>query len=141
MTDTKCRYQLSSAEIVCEEFDDEMVALNLASGEYFALNRSASFLMTRLIKGHSAGDLSAIHPQAFSVEECIQFVETLVARGLIAVDLAGEVLPVDTDAIEHAQALTEKPVLEVHTDLADLIISDPIHDADEAMGWPANKVA
>jgi hypothetical protein len=141
MTDTNCRYLLPSAEIVCEEFDGEMVVLNLMSGEYFALNRSATFLMTGLLQGHAASDLSSVNPQTFSAEECLQFVETLVARGLLAIDAAGKTLPIAADTLERAQSLTEKPILEVHSDLADLIISDPIHDADEAMGWPVNKVA
>ena len=46
-------------------------------------------------------------------------------------------IPVDEATIEAAKALTEKPLLEVHEDLADLIIADPIHDSDEAIGWPA----
>jgi len=31
------------------------------------------------------------------------------------------------------------PVLEVYTDMQDLLLLDPIHDVDETVGWPSPK--
>ncbi len=54
------RYQLASSDIVCEEFDGEMVILNLSSGHYFALNGSATVLMKGLLQGHAPRELSSV---------------------------------------------------------------------------------
>lgn len=143
MSEFKGRYQLASSDIACEEFDGEMVVLNLASGHYFALNQSASFLMQAVLSGHAIDQLAAINTLSFSAEDVTRFFADLASHDLIAPDGAAEACPVDTDTVQSAQALTEKPVLEVHDDLADLIIADPIHDTDVAVGWPAaqNKAA
>jgi hypothetical protein len=32
-----------------------------------------------------------------------------------------------------------QPVLEVYTDMQDLLLLDPIHEVDEEAGWPSPK--
>ena len=137
MSESKGRYQSASEDIACEEFDGEMVVLNLASGHYFALNQSASFLMSGLLRGHAIDSLASINEAAFNSQDATQFVEELVSHELIVADTSNEPKPIDAATLEAAKALTEKPQLEVHDDLADLIVADPIHDTDEAVGWPA----
>ena len=143
MSEFKGRFRSASDDVACEEFDGEMVVLNLASGHYFALNQSASFLMHGLLRGHAVEELASINEAAFTAEEVTQFVMDLVSHELVVPDEANEPVLIDVAVIAEANALSEKPQLEVHDDLADLIIADPIHEADEAVGWPApqNKAA
>ena len=141
MSELSGRYRSASSDIACEEFDGEIVVLNLASGHYFDLNHSASFLMNGLLAGHAIEDLGAIDGAPFSPEDVAGLVADLVAHELVVADTDTEAAPVDAATIVAAQALADKPHLEMHDDLADLIIADPIHDTNEAVGWPAPKEA
>ena len=137
MSEVKGRYRLASDDVACEEFDGEMVVLNLASGHYFALNKSASFIMKGLARGHAVEILASTNTAAFFADDVTQFITDLVSHELVMADEANQPVPIDAALIAEANSLSEKPQLEVHDDLADLIIADPIHDSDEAVGWPA----
>jgi hypothetical protein len=139
MSELKGRYRLASQDIICEEFDGEMVILNLASGRYFALNKSASVLLNCMLQGCSPEKLSSAAPSI--AEAAIEFFGELLAQKLAAADSSQTAAPVDSAIREALKVLTEKPTLEIHDDLADLVIADPIHDSDETTGWPALKAA
>jgi hypothetical protein len=140
MSELKGRYQLSQ-DIVCEEFDGEMVILNLASGHYFALNKSASVLLNGLLQGNAPEALSSIEGARFSAEEASDFFCKLAEHQLVVADSAQQPAPLNSTICEAVKLLSEKPTLENHDDLADLVIADPIHDSDEATGWPVLKAA
>ncbi len=135
------RYRLASQDIVCEQFDDEMVILNLSSGHYFALNKSASVLLNGLLQGNAPEALSSVGGARFSAEEAFDFFRKLVDHELLAADSSQPPAPVGSTIREAVKGLLDKPILEIHDDLADLIIADPIHDSDESMGWPVRKAA
>jgi len=137
MAGLKERYELASQDIACEEFDGEMVVLNLASGHYFALNSSASFLMNGLLKGHAIEELASVEGAPFALDDARQFLDDLLQHGLLAACPSCQAVPLDGTIAESVHSLTDKPVLEVHDDLADLIIADPVHDTDQSVGWPA----
>jgi hypothetical protein len=141
MSELKSRYRLASQDIVCEEFDGEMVILNLASGHYFGLNKSASVLLNCLLQGIPPEGLSSVEGTKISTEELFDFFRDLVTHELVAADDSRTPAPLDATIREAVKRLVEKPSLEIHDDLADLIIADPIHDTDEAFGWPAQKAA
>lgn len=141
MQELKGRYQPASADIACEEFDGEMVILNLASGHYFALNRSAAALTTGLLQGFAIEALTSIEGAGFTAEQAAHFFKELTVHELVAPDHSNVPVPLDTVIRSSINGLTEPPTLEVHADLADLIIADPIHDSDESVGWPIQKAA
>ena len=134
------RYRLTSSDIACEEFDGEIVVLNLALGHHFELNKTGSSLLNAVLQGHAIKDLLSIECTAYSSEEAADFFNGLLAQQLIAPDASGPPMPVGTEVEERLKKSTEKPILVLHDDLADLIIADPIHDTDESAGWPATKV-
>lgn len=137
MSELKGRYKLASNDIACEEFDGEMVVLNLANGLYFALNRSACFIMKGLLKGHAIDELASINGEAFTSKDIAQFFEEILSYGLISAESSTKPTPVDEHYVEVAKTLTNNPQIEVHDDMADLMLADPIHDTDENLGWPA----
>ena len=141
MSELKKRYRLASADIVCEEFDGEMVILNLASGHYFALNKSGTILMKGLLQGHAPEELFSVDGAPLAAEAAIDLLRELTAHDLVAADGSQTPAPLDSTTREAVKGLTEKPALEIHDDLADLIIADPIHDTDETAGWPVRKAA
>lgn len=127
-------YRLNEPEVVSEEFDGETVILDLSNGVYCSFGGSGDRIWALLAAAVAPQDLLAAleragHPLRADVE---RFIGELIGAGLLRRDdaIAPAVL---TDLPEIAEA----PVLERFDDLAELILSDPIHESDAERGWPA----
>lgn len=124
------KYRISSDDVVFEDFDGEMVVLDLGTGRYFGLNASASALWAALSGGVETASLAAAGAPAGWIAG---FAAEAVQAGLLveAPDAPETPLPagfrLPTDAA---------PSLEAHSELSDLIAADPIHDVDLQAGWP-----
>lgn len=120
-------YRVASIHIVHEGFGDDVVILNLATGQYFGLNDSAAEIWNAIITGVSIDDFC-------SNESTLNHVKALVVK----LEDHGLLVARDEAAHEDLQEITiqEEPKLEVYHDLADIIVADPIHEVDEEAGWP-----
>ena len=114
----------ASPDVVFEEFEDELVVLNLANGQYFGLNTAASEVWRTLMDGADPAGITA-NGDAAPITE---FVERLKALELVAL---GEDATTDT-----LLSVDAAPTIEAYDDLADLIMADPIHDVESEVGWP-----
>lgn len=131
-------YAVASKDIVFESFDGEAVVLDLSTGKYFGFSDSGSGVWQALSSGVSAGALA--ETGAIASAELTNFIARLLDFGLLApADTAPNPLPVDL--LSQLAAAREPLVVEVHDDLADLIVVDPIHEVEEPLGWPAVKLA
>ncbi len=134
------QYEVSTPEVVAEDFGSEIVILNLNNGKYFSLTGLASNLWRDLAAGHSPqrviDQLSQTYGQQAAAIQ--QFVETLIGEQLIrSRSSANEILdPAHATVVITMSPEAVFPPLEMYDDMAELILSDPIHDVDEEMGWP-----
>lgn len=126
------RLKPAGPDIVFEEFDGDLVVLNLATGRYFGFNPAAATLWRALVMGVSPTDLMAALPQGAGFAA---FVAALHENALV-VETSDPTVAIDASLRALVAALDVAPVLEVYDDLSDLIVADPIHDADESQGWP-----
>ncbi len=124
-----------------ERLDDEVIAIDLESGAYFALDDVAAVCWSILAAGGTLDAAVDATVACFDVaSETVQrdvegFVDELVRVGLLA--------PADGSP-EHARVPhTEQddraykpPAIERFDDLEELLVLDPIHEVEEA-GWPA----
>jgi hypothetical protein len=100
--------------VIWDTLDEEGVAINTESGAYYALTTRASAILTAVTTGLENSDLPGT--------------EALLREGLlVSVPIAS-----DESSVEPA-AFAE--LFEKFTDIADLLLSDPIHHVDER-GWP-----
>ncbi len=133
MSDT--RFQINAPAVVAEEVDGEVIAINLSTGAYYSMQGWSAWVWSGLAGG---APVSALAPAIPSPDALAPFVEALVNdRLLVPVD-AGSV-PADETNGEVATPPTEPftgLLLERHTDMADLILLDPVHDIDPDEGWP-----
>lgn len=131
------RYRINSPQVLHEQFDNEVVLVNLENGNYYSLNASGSAILLLIAKGLSPGSFE---------ERCVDVDPTLrdQVRDLLT-ELLGEglITPCDDTTFIKDEDETETtafdfstpPALQRFTDMQDLLLLDPIHDVDER-GWP-----
>jgi hypothetical protein len=132
----------SHKSISSEVIDGEAIIMNHDSGVYFnALGSGAA--IWQLVAGQlklgtivaSLADLYQIDETAIH-DDVAGFVALLVEHGLAASVDGVEGEP-PTLAVPHEPY--GKPELGIHTDLADLLLLDPIHDVSDTVGWPSPR--
>jgi len=133
--DISSLYSVNGPDVISEDFDGEMVILNLANGRYFGLRGIASQIWSCIGEGHRPNtilaSIAAIQPSL--VESSKSFLAQLVELDLIVE--RKEDTGASTASI-NALWTAEAPKIEVFDDLAELLLADPIHDVDEEAGWP-----
>ena len=132
-----------SEKVVAEQFDNEIVIVNLDSGAYFSLRESAATAWLALtnqvppnevaerLAGAAGADIGVVRGD---VE---RFVQTLLENGLIE---RTDHVAQGWNGLPKAAAAYAAPVIEKYTDMEDLLLLDPVHDVDET-GWPKKKAA
>ena len=134
--------EVAKPDCVADDFDGEVVVLNLVSGVYFSLRDLAAAVWRDLAAGHSVGAL---------ISGVGRFDERVAAATATLIDnfeqtgLMRRASPRPVEAEPESIALLRtgeaRLTIESFEDMKDLILSDPIHDADEQMGWPALRQA
>jgi hypothetical protein len=129
--------EVALSHCAVEDFDGEIVALNLDTGMYFSIRDTGAILWHDLAAGHSVETLMTVavgNPEfAQSIE---RLADELVEAGLMrpAESVSAPGAPPALAAVTIAQA--SPPVLEAFGDMQKLLLLDPVHEVDE-VGWPA----
>lgn len=131
------RYRLNEPDVVSEEFDGETVILDLVSGVYCSFRGSGDHVWRLLVEGASPAEVLGALEAAKSPfrDEVETFITGLITGGLLC--RADD--PPTPAGTPDASGIGEAPVLERFEDLAELIMSDPIHDSDAERGWPLQR--
>ena len=136
----KSSYQTSGPHIVAEDFGTEVVILNLENGKYYSANENAAFLWRDVSSGHVPNNILDIVNDLSIKTATNEFISKLISEGLITPTTSKA--PLDKSPLEFIAALEKNPTppkLEVFDDMAELILSDPVHDVSEDIGWPIRK--
>lgn len=127
----------NTSAVVSDLIDGEMMLLNMDAGNYYSLQGSAKALWSSIKLGTSSTALLAAletrYPEASPAQlrqELDAFLATLAAESLVVPCLEAAPAALEFDGPY------EPPRVERYTDLQDLLLIDPIHEADDA-GWPA----
>jgi hypothetical protein len=141
---TESWLRINTPNVVGEEFDGEVVVVNLESGCYFSLMGSAKDIWNSLTQGSAAPEAivatleQSLDCTGYDVAAIVlPFLNSMVDLELLVPDepaTAGE-RPVQEGSQDKKRPLFEVPRVETFTDLQDILLLDPIHDVDEA-GWP-----
>jgi hypothetical protein len=129
-------YRHNDAHVAAEEFDGELVLINFSRGTYFSLRHVAVDVWRQFAGGAEAVAVVERVREHFAVAdgtraELARCVQMLVDEELLcAAEAAGP--PVDA----WSSATWAAPVVEVYSDLRDLIVLDPVHEVDDSAGWP-----
>lgn len=117
-------YRKANDSIVFEQFDDDLVILNMEIGQYFGVNPTGAEAWRQLLAGVAIQD---IHCPS-SPDGLSGFFDQLVTHGLVA--------PIEVPTSGASCSLDSAPTIEAFDDLSDLLMADPIHDVDTEVGWP-----
>lgn len=136
-------FEISAPNVVAEDFGAEIVVLNLSNGKYFSLTGVAANLWNDITQGHRPQDLldQLGSVQSESTEAVRDFVLDLTREELIR-PVQTESAPISLNMASTMIAFNDgakPPKLEAFDDMAELILSDPIHDVDEDVGWPVKR--
>lgn len=135
-------WRIAAPAVLSETVDGEAIIVNLDTGAYYSLTGTGAEIWDLLqegvsletllswIKGHYTGE-----PQQIAAG-VTALIEELLAEQLLAPGAAPEALadsPANPAPGDHPPFIA--PVLEKFTDMAELLLLDPIHEVD-AEGWP-----
>jgi hypothetical protein len=123
-------HELRGPTVISDEVGGETLAINLESGAYFVISPASLAIWSALTTGVPAMALleGATDPRQPALEA---FLTKLLNAGLLR--------PVDSPSEpgEMEPWFGEDLEIQEFTDMADLLGLDPIHDVDEALGWPS----
>ena len=135
-------YRINSPSVIGEVLDGEAIIVNLDSGAYYSLDGAGADVWTAAQSGATLAGIIDLAVAQFSGDPAA------IAAGvtdLVAELLAENVLVADKAAIGQiaspagaplaARPPFIKPILQKYTDMAELLLLDPIHEVGEE-GWP-----
>lgn len=134
-------FRVNSPGVAWEDFQDEVIIVNLESGAYFSTRDVGAEIWRRLAGGLP---LAVIEPALLALYEVeapvlqaslAGFVATLQEHGLLLPAPAAEPAAESTVASSTAKREFVEPKLDAYSDMQDLLLLDPIHEVDES-GWP-----
>lgn len=140
------RLRINAPSVVAETIDGEAVIMNLKSGSYYSTESVGSEIWNWLEQGwqrHAIVEALGARYEADrqTIAGAVSaFFDDLIAQGLVVADdgAPNDPLTAQIPSAGGAPRAFVPPVLNVYTDMKDLLLLDPIHDVDE-VGWPTPK--
>ena len=140
------RYTINTNHVVYQEYYEEILAINLDKGNYFSLRGSAAQIWSLILQGAAVKVIVDVLADKYESQRSLvpdeveRFIGDLLGHDLIAPH---------EDQIEGTSAVAvipekydlpsfDSPTIEIYTDMQELLLLDPVHDADET-GWPVQK--
>lgn len=129
-----------------ERLDDEVIAIDLQTGIYYALDDVAADCWSVAVAGGGIAAMVTTVVQRYGIDiddasaiatvesDITAFVQSLVDAGLLSQAGNAVAVSLDLDVVTPATAYVA-PSLATYDDLETLLLIDPIHEVDEA-GWP-----
>ncbi len=131
-------YAIDRSVVVSEIIDDEAVIINLDTGNYYNLNETGSLLWGLLLTGSmdlqglvlKFGERYVLPPNIDGILQSA--LEQWMAEGLVIRSEWVGGRPADREESQTAE-LREftPPKLDIHTDMQDFLLVDPIHEVDD----------
>lgn len=137
-------FKLKSPDAIYEAFDEEIVAVNLETGNYFSITGTGPQIWIDLVDGYSIPEIvHRIRERHIGDAGEIGVLVDAFAGELVKCDLLA---PSDSAGPRSAPPIPpvsqktpfSAPTIDSYDDMRDLLMLDPIHDVDDT-GWPSPK--
>lgn len=125
-------FELNNPPCIAETIENDVVIINLDSGNYYNISGLAGEVWGFLAAGYSINDMLKSIPV---LEGHLQdFVAKLLSEDMLRPRKSNEK---DSELLPLVRDLSEINLdFKVYTDMQELLGLDPIHESDEIMGWP-----
>lgn len=144
------RYEPADGDIVSEEIDGEVIIVNLRNGNYYSLGQSATVVWAGIQEHATLERLRQRMQTRYAGEtgsmerDLAELIKALEAEQLIAARPADETPAAPDGSAAAVGPAGEKtaylpPLFERFTDMGDLLLLDPVHEAEDEKGWPHAK--
>jgi hypothetical protein len=130
--------EIAVPHCVTQDFEGEIIALNLANGTYCSLRELGAVLWRDLAAGHPVEVLAALAAGSLGGTQPVHdFAANAMAQGLMRPAGAAAAPAAEPQLASALAGGGEgKLVFEVYDDMKTLILLDPVHEVDETRGWP-----
>ncbi len=134
-------WTVKDSGVIHQDFDGEGVVIDLDTGNYFSLPGAAGALWRRLAAGAaSASDLADELVALYDVSHATALADATIfladlERERLVVDGAGAAAAAGSPTATARAAYVARR-LDAYRELQDLLLLDPVHEVDPAVGWP-----
>jgi hypothetical protein len=131
--------EIAAPHCVAQDFEGEIIALNLATGTYYSARELGAVLWRDLAAGHAVETLAALAAGFLgSTRPVLDFAATATEQGLLR-SVTNGAAPAEEPQLAAVLAAGGSPALvfEVYDDMKSLILLDPVHEVDDTRGWPS----
>ncbi|GMU78450.1 MAG: hypothetical protein AMXMBFR46_12450 [Acidimicrobiia bacterium] len=142
------RYRFNTPRFVDETIDGEALIMDMVKGSYYSCDGASAVAWNALRGGEEVEAVVALLADRYGIpperaaQDLAGFVDQLVAGELLVVLGDGDARPGPPEPPGLGASGSDPGgreyvglALECHTDLADIILLDPVHDVTDA-GWP-----
>jgi len=133
---------VNAPHVVHETIDGEAILIHLVTGTYYSLDGTGAELWGALTAGADQDLLLAAARERYDgdPDEVTDAVSEL-ARQLLGDGLLVESEPrqIEGPLFPAGRVQFATPVLHTYTDMQEFMLVDPLHEVDEAAGWPHAK--
>jgi hypothetical protein len=137
------RYRINRLSVVYEKFEDEVIIINLDSGNYYSLDRVGADMWCLIEGGTAVSEIVKWVIERYEGSSPDD-IEKAINESIAELEKEGLIVPGELEKSENGKALNlvakaesgtkeaifEKPVLQKHTDMQDFLLVDPIHEVD-----------
>ncbi len=124
--------------------------MNLGNGNYYSLTQSAAVIWESIQQHATLEHIQdRLHMQysgdtGVMNKDLTDLIQALEAEHLIRCQAASKVgsqddAPVAEELSAHEREAYQPPLFERFTDMEDLLLLDPVHEAEDDKGWPHAK--
>ncbi len=133
---------MNAPHVVHETIDGEAILIHLVTGTYYSLDGTGAELWGALTTGADLGTLLAAAGERYDgdpveiADAVSELAEQLRSDGLL---VECEPRRIDGPLFPAGRVQFAAPVLHTYTDMQEFMLVDPLHEVDEAAGWPHAK--
>ncbi len=137
-------YIINEQKVYADYAEGQYIVLNHVTGEYYSFDRASSAVLGAVLSGADESSvteafLEKYGPDCGAAPKVAKFVRELLEAGIIA-EAESPAAGAGAALIgEIADKTMPELGFEAFSDVADLLLMDPIHEVDEEMGWPVPK--
>jgi hypothetical protein len=129
------QYCLNSPACIGEVVDDDLIVINLTSGRYYNMRHETVACWQALTQGITPNQLIVANTWTAAQASCFKTQIQYLLDEKLLVPLTEVARASCAPRIEIVDA--DKPFrIDVFTDMQEMLLLDPIHDASVDAGWP-----